>query len=371
MSGMRRSGGLALALALAGCLKPSAHQCSEGWTCPSGLECAAAPAFCGTAAQVTACSGKADYSTCSTATVSDGFCQGGACQPCVVDEAACPAHMWTPMTYAGDDLTSVFVRAPDSAIAVGGMTIADWDGHSWTAHATGTADVLSDVWVPPEGGDAWIVSPAAISRWDGSALTTENTQTASLTGVWASSQTDIYAVGSSSTIVHGTGKGGMFTPTQLMNLRTLQAVGGSSASDVYVVGSAATLAHLEAGMWVAKTLPADVTGLLAAVWADAPNDVFVVGNNSVILHFDGTAWTHSPATGVGTWSLRGVWGSGPNDVYAVGADTTVTSGVILHFDGTSWTTMLMPAVPLVSISGSGAHEVIAVGANKTVLRYTP
>jgi len=368
---MRRLAALGLAVALAGCLKPSAHTCTGGWTCPAGLECADMPTFCGSPAEVAACKDAADFTACSTTAVSDGFCQGGACQACVTDYEVCPAHTWSPMTYVGPDLTSVVVDKPGSAIGVGGGSVARWDGLTWSSMTVTATDVLRSVWVPPEGGDAWIASSTNIYRWDGTTLMTAATPaTTSLFSVWASSQTDIYAVGSSSTIVHGDGT--MFPATQLaVTTRTLQGVGGSSASDVYVVGSAATLVHFEGGMWVQQTLPADVTGALRAVWADAPNDVFVVGNSDTILHFDGTTWTHSPAAAdVTGLNLRSVWGSGPSDVYAVGTDAANATGTILHFDGQMWTTMQTEPVTLTAISGSGPHEVIAVGATQTVLRYT-
>jgi len=370
---MRRLAALGLAVALAGCLKPSAHTCSGGWTCPAGLECADTPTFCGSPAEVAACKGAADFTACSTTAVADGFCQGGACQTCVTDYEVCPAHTWSPMTYAGPDLTSVFVDKPGSAIAVGAGSVAHWDGLTWTAMQATPTDTLRSVWVPPEGGAAWIVSNVSIYRWDGTTLTTVATpMNTGPAAVWASSQTDIYVVGTSATILHGDGTS-MFTTAQLAaTSRTLQAVGGSSATDVYVVGTGGTLAHLEGGMWVLPTLPMDV-GLTAlrGVWADAPNDVFVVGNATTILHFDGTTWTHSPAAAdVTGLNLRSVWGSGPADVFAVGDDAGNTTGTILHFDGSMWTTMQAEPVALSAIAGSGPHEVIAVGATHTVLRYT-
>ena len=360
---------LGLALALSGCLKPSSKQCSQGWACPSGLDCVDPPTFCASKDEATACSAGADFSACTTMTGS-GYCQGHACQPCIVDYAVCPAPPWSAMTYMGPDLVSVAVPAPGTAIAVGAGSIAQWDGLSWTTKDIASPDTLRWLALPPGGGDAWLISTTKLYRWDGSALATAYTAaTTSMTSVWAASPTDIYAVGTAGVVIHGDGT--TFTPTMLpSSTRTLFDVAGSSSNDVYAVGQVGTLVHLEAGTWVQKTLPASAaTTTLRAVWSDSPSDVFAAGNTGTILHFDGTAWTVSPTSPeIAMLTLHSLWGSGPSDVYAIGNSGTGSS--IIHFDGTMWTTQQAVPVALSAGAGAGAHELIAVGPNQTVLRST-
>jgi hypothetical protein len=70
--------------------------------------------------------------------------------------------------------------------------------------------------------------------------------TALLTGCWASSPTDVYAVGDSSlgSILHSTGKGDWALAFPTLQAGTMSAVWGSSATDVYAAGVSGMIQHL-------------------------------------------------------------------------------------------------------------------------------
>ena len=108
---------------------------------------------------------------------------------------------------------------------------------------------------------------------------------------------------------------------------TLRGIWGSSTSDVYVVGSAGTILHYDGAQWTAVSSGTDQS--LLDVWGTSGQDVYAVGAGGTILHWDGAGWTALPSRT--TRSLHGVWGSSPIDVYVVG-----DSGTVLHYDGLAW-----------------------------------
>ncbi|HMA17380.1 MAG TPA: hypothetical protein VKS03_02985 [Thermoanaerobaculia bacterium] len=144
-------------------------------------------------------------------------------------------------------------------------------------------------------------------------------------------------------------------------LTHFSGVWGSSASDVFVVGSRGIILHFDGARWARQK---SGTGKnLAAVWAISGTDAFAVGLDGVILHFDRRGWkTERSGT---SKSLLAIWGASASDVFAVGR-----GGTILHFDGRRWTPQASPTrYDLSAIWGSSATDVFAAGDHGTILRF--
>jgi len=161
-------------------------------------------------------------------------------------------------------------------------------------------------------------------------------------------------------------------PTNVSPADTLTAVWGTSKSDVWAVGSGGTIIHYDGSAWTAT--PTGLENTFHAVWGSGPNDVWVVSSTGVVLHGTGFAngtasWTNvppplSPASQV---IVRAVWGSSADDVRIGGsAFTGMINGrnrrgdqfvkVTLPDGGTGWRPL--EGTPLItSIWGSSADDV--------------
>lgn len=116
-----------------------------------------------------------------------------------------------------------------------------------------------------------------------------NTQTwTGLTGVWAASDTDAWAVGGTGTIRHYTGN----------DLQWNTEVGVPTSEN------------------------------LNGVWGTSPTDVWAVGNAGVVLHYDGTSWSRVNIAGLGSRrpDLYSVWSPGPGHVWVGGLGVVLALG---------------------------------------------
>lgn len=167
------------------------------------------------------------------------------------------------------------------------------------------------------GGIAWFVGEnGSVVRYDETqpgppALRAVPTSTtATLYGVWALSDDDVWAVG-----------------------------GDDGQPGVILHGD-------RSGLTIDPTAP--TVGSLFKVFATG-GQLFVVGSGGVILRRSGGAWTRDPTPT--TDRLLTTWGSGPTDVFAVGG---LGDGQALHFDGQGWT--LLPQGGLEALAGLTVTE---------------
>jgi len=153
-----------------------------------------------------------------------------------------------------------------------------------------------------------------------------------LYGVWASSSTDVFAVGKyNNPILHYDGISCSIMDDVEYSL--LNAVWGSSSTDVFAVSDYGDIWHYDGKSWT--FMESETNKDLFDVWGSSPNDVYAVGFN-VILHYDGTEW--SPVdTGLESYlnAGEGVWGSSANDVFIASH-----AGGMLHYDGNPVTTTI-------------------------------
>jgi len=156
----------------------------------------------------------------------------------------------------------------------------------------------------------------------------------------------------------------------------LGAVYATSASDVWAVGQAGTVLHYDGNDWAGTSgliegfgVDPDVSGRMenrryfAAVWASGPGDAWIAtgGGRPKALEGDGKHWNEVVIPAATALSiLVDVWGSGPSDVWFLDSGTkTVYRG-----SGSSWAALALPTalgVPA-HIWGLSTSEVYVSGS---------
>jgi hypothetical protein len=188
--------------------------------------------------------------------------------------------------------SSVWGSSPSDVYAVGtwvsegeeNALITHYDGSAWSkitldqeiirnitdVHGTSATDVWASGYFFPEHG-------YFILHFDGTNWTEYSVEAeALLTGIWAASPTDVFAVGhgDNSLILHYDGTNWTEMPHPPGGISDIW---GNSGSDVYAVGT--DLLHYDGTAW---TKVSDESG--GAVWSNSPDEVFVVGAGGRILH---------------------------------------------------------------------------------------
>jgi hypothetical protein len=140
---------------------------------------------------------------------------------------------------------------------------------------------------------------------------------------------------------------------------SLSTLWGSGPSDVWASGSGGRIYHLTGAGW---SLATTAGGAITAIWGTGPSDVWFFGATGV-LHYDGMTFTPAttPASGYVAAS-----GSGANEIWAIAFDSTTTTNVV-HYNG-SWTATLMPH-DIRAIVALAPNDVFATADINHILHY--
>lgn len=217
------------------------------------------------------------------------------------------------------------------------------------------------------GSDGHVVSYKGSSPWSDTVVTAlDGYSHPNLNGVWGNSSDNVFAVGDAATVMHYNGT--IWSPVDVSYLtqNNLYGIWGASDNTMFVVGDSGTILECVGGMWskfatVTNGHP-NTAENLKAVWGTSSSNVFAVGDAGTILHYDGSAWQEMNN---GSYvNLRDIWGTSlGGTVFAVGE-----YGVALKWPGTgSWLKMAMNPLMtrnLNGVWGSAASDVYAVGQTK-------
>jgi hypothetical protein len=250
---------------------------------------------------------------------------------------------WGAMTNPNsDDLYAVWGTGASSTSkvwAVGDGGAIAWDGTSWSTSDSSYSypfqDMMGDssnMYAVGDGSDVRYHSYTSTSGYWSSIYITVTSET--LHGVWVVGDDQVWAVGDKATILKCTSSCASYSSSN-WSLDTvpsgvtshLRGVWASSATDIFAVGFDGTILHYDGSAW--KKMTVNTSTYFHAVWGSGPSDVWAVGNpifakDEAIFHYDGSSWTKSP-TPKDSMVLYDVWGSGANDVWAVGKTS------ILHY----------------------------------------
>lgn len=251
------------------------------------------------------------------------------------------AQNWRPMLRS-DDFIKVFMLNATQGWAVGdaGLAARTSDGGAtWTYEATGTIRDLVGVWAS-SSTDVWAVGMyGTILRWDGSTWNLFNSGTTNhLYAVHGSSAGNVWIVGESVRLRwNGT------TLTTFSNSATTYDVFALATDNVWAVGASGWY-RFNGTSWVgAGSSTYDLRGIHGV---DA-NNIWAVGEGGTIMRWNGSTWA-AQSSGINEY-LRGVWAQDVNNVWAVGVE-----GIVLKWNGTSWQRQETGVTStLISVWGSG------------------
>jgi hypothetical protein len=356
------------------------------------ITCTAPPANSGTLRVITATTG--------SSVDPDGYSfavDGGTTQPIGVQATATLANepsgshsvqlsgLASNCTIQGANPLSVTVPAGGSAdvsFAITCTALPPVTGLQWHPMASGTSLNLFGVW-GSSASDVFAVGSdnqrtATIVHYDGHTWSEQRKDGILLGSVWGSAATNVFAVGYEAAIVHQNGSGWQALPRPEVEVpTTFNSVWGSSGTDVFVAGGnasasapSASIVHYDGTSWSLMSLPASIDRQLRDVTGTSSRDVYAVGFVSphggdldapgIIYHYDGVEWKEVSVPGLAGLSLNGVWASSPSDAFVVGQGSN--GAVVFHFNGTAWSPMAVPAINhLQDVWGTSPSDVYAVG----------
>jgi hypothetical protein len=171
-----------------------------------------------------------------------------------VDEGGTIVHYdgtnWSSVWSGTQGLNAVWGTSASNVWAVGTQTILHYDGTRWST-VYDASNVVSGVWGTSRS-DAWAVGSTVLLHYDGVRWSSNqgvSTLPVFALGVWASSPRNVLVVGfngfKSACCPGGLAQfnGTTWSSIPIGTVPTLRAVWGSSASDVWIVGDSGTVLH--------------------------------------------------------------------------------------------------------------------------------
>ncbi len=222
----------------------------------------------------------------------------------------------------------------------------------------------------------WLGAGGGVLFYDGTTFAPMDVPTPTglngITAVWASSPTDVWAVGDDAVVAHYDGASWGRT---IAGSPFKSSIWGSGPSDIYAL-STFDLVHYDGSSWTEVSLDAGAGD--GQVWGTSASDVWVMTDSSQISHFDGARWeTLETSDFVG--DLAAVWGPAPDDLWAAGS-----AGAIAHYDGNSWTEVAHQEIGaphlrlFLAMHGTSSTDIWAVGqqlgvggSTRLIYRYQP
>ncbi len=420
-----------MALALGGCIEPSAVTCSNGLVCPVGTVCVESIPACVLPVQIESCRGKEDGSDC-IANGDEGLCKAGACLPkgcgdgVKRDSEQCDL-VDLGQTAEGDPIDDCTDLGYHDAGPIGCTPQCTFDVSACQRRC---GDGIRDPEEQCDGADLMFDNCTDLGYYDDKPLACSGVcvpDTAVCTGYCGDGTRNGPEIcdgappaGAGACFDYGYDAGSLgcagFCGVDFAGCERIgwTSVAGSEAfiavydldgrpDDLWAVGVNGLAAHFDGTQF--SVTPTNTTQLLQAVWSTssvayavgpagtilrhangawapmtsgtsanfndvwgaAADDVYAVGGNA-IYHYNGSAWSPMALAGLTDVGFSGVWGSGPTDVYAVGFDR-VEAGVILHSTGGAFTVLRkgLPFAPS-KIDGKSTSDVWVIGAS-TILHY--
>ncbi|MFO0657005.1 MAG: hypothetical protein U0787_18250 [Polyangia bacterium] len=228
----------------------------------------------------------------------------------------------------GNILKSIYGTSGSDIWAVGdGGTALHYDGKQvWTMIPTGTGKFLRGVWAGSAGA-VWAVGDGgSILKWDGTKFAAEPSGTVSnLNSIWGSSVNSLVAVGDGGVIVRSAGVGAWRADTSTVTVN-LTKVTGSSDQNVWALGTTSTILSSNGTAWTKQAVSAALS-TVNDIWSPGAGELWVASgttsSNCNVARLSSGQWQVPIATKFCLSPIRSIIGSGPKDIWAAGSETTI------------------------------------------------
>lgn len=294
----------------------------------------------------------------------------------------CAPAVWTPVKAGTTSfLRGIWGTGPADIFAVGySGTVIHYDGSTWSqVPQTLFSRMLTDVWSAGPTSEVLVVgSDGVLLRHDRTTKSwskelVDARGSGVLNGIWGAGG-ELFAPGwhgisdnlQPRWVIHhqdGTQWNEVFKPAagEYVWQRQMIGVWGTSATNVFVVGSSHLFHRTSAG-WGDTFLNGKTFN---AVHGTGASHAVAVGTGGEVYRYDGSTWTDVKPQGLGQTLLLGVWAGAKDEVYVVGND-----GAAFLLDDTSFKPLCTGTRQrLWDVWGDGQGKVYAVGDGGTVLRY--
>ena len=263
---------------------------------------------------------------------------------------------------------------PTHIVVLQDFNVAFWNNGVWTTH---TPPVLDRAWrkiIARSFADVWITSVAARYHWDGATWTavaeTDPTNPSFGSSLWLAPNDDLYLGDADAQVRRWNG-------TSWTSLTTgpgkPNAVWGTTNTDIWAIGTSGFngrpfALHWNGTTWTSTALEGtDTVDSVNAIWGTAPNDVWIAGGDyqgsdkvqRQMVHWDGTQWAHFKLgiedAALPSQGFRLIRGFAANDIFAA------SPWALYHYDGTAWSPVATPVSTISDVFGSSASDLYVAG----------
>jgi len=262
---------------------------------------------------------------------------------------------------AGTYVVSLEVRDPDGLSSSMAETLRV--DYTWTSMSSATFNDLLGIWGISSSDVFATGSTGTVIHYNGTQWETMTSGTFNeMYDIWGVSSSNVWVGGFQGVSRHYNGSS--WTNTITSTTETIRGIWASQTGTAYAVGTNARIMWSTGTMWYNMSAPVEIgTATLYAVWGTSDDDVWAAGDaggSAVVIRFDGDSWSvHSEDFAPALWRL---WGSSATDIYATASDYT-----LWHYDGAGWSRIEDPAIGYaIGLSGTGPDDVYVLSQGKVV-----
>ncbi|MBX9856392.1 MAG: Ig-like domain-containing protein [Gemmatimonadaceae bacterium] len=236
---------------------------------------------------------------------------------------------WTRLvTPTQETLNAVWaVSASDAFVGGDNGTMLRWNGTSFSTMSFPSGGNVFSLWGSAANNVYATTDRGEVLRWNGTAWSVVTTASSSLWSVFGANASSVMVGGENGTVLRFNGSA-WSTVTSPGN-GTITGLWLTGLSDVYAVGADGTGAAAAAFGFNGSTWRSINTGtssVLTSVWGPSVNDLYATGDRGTLLRFNGSSWSAlSSGSSDLLWSVSGA-PDASGGAFAVGYNSTVVAG---------------------------------------------